>query len=94
LHPFPDEPVIIPLGLLKYNPIKFFGAYFFGKLAIAVAGAFLGNVIETSIAGWISFELTVVFSIIITIVITLILLKVDVRKLAEDSLIGLTIKPS
>lgn len=40
--PLPDEPVVIPLGLMKYSPAKFFTAYFLGKLTIAVAGAFLG----------------------------------------------------
>jgi len=41
--PLPDEPVVIPLGLMKYSPVKFFSAYFLGKLTIAVAGAFIGQ---------------------------------------------------
>jgi membrane protein YqaA with SNARE-associated domain len=41
--PIPDEPVVIPLGLLKYSPVKFFSAFFMGKLSITVVGAFLGS---------------------------------------------------
>lgn len=78
--PIPDEPIVIPVGLMKYNPVKFFGAYFFGKLAIGVAGAFLGNVIETSVAGWLSQEGMIVVSVAFTIIITVILLKVDLGK--------------
>jgi len=37
--PIPDEPVVIPLGLLKYSPVKFFSAFFMGKLSITVVGA-------------------------------------------------------
>jgi membrane protein YqaA with SNARE-associated domain len=29
--PIPDEPIIIPLGLMKYSPTKFFVSYFLGK---------------------------------------------------------------
>jgi len=39
--PIPDEPVVIPLGLMKYSLAKFFTAFFLGKLSITVAGAFL-----------------------------------------------------
>ncbi len=81
--PLPDEPVVIPLGLLKYNPAKFFTAYFLGKLTIAVAGAFIGQEASNLFSGWLSPELMVVTSIILTVLITVILLKVDLRKLAE-----------
>ena len=81
--PIPDEPIVIPLGLMRYNPIKFFVAYFSGKLAIAVAGAFLGNIIETAVASWLSFELTVIFSVVLTVIITIILLKIDVDEIIQ-----------
>jgi membrane protein YqaA with SNARE-associated domain len=41
--PIPDAPIVIPLGLTKYSPYKFFSAYFMGKLVITTAGAFLGS---------------------------------------------------
>lgn len=81
--PIPDEPVVIPLGLMKYNPVKFFSAYFLGKLTIAVAGAFLGGWVEANFSGLLSTESMVIISIVLTVVITVILFKVDVDKYAE-----------
>jgi hypothetical protein len=69
--------------LMKYSIPKFFTAYFLGKLTIAVAGALLGNVIETSFAGLLNSTSMIVVSIVLTVVITVILLKVDFGKLAE-----------
>jgi membrane protein DedA with SNARE-associated domain len=81
--PIPDEPVIIPLGLLKYSPVKFFSAFFFGKLSITVVGAFLGGWTKSTFSEWLSPEAMIALSIVLTIVVTVILLKVDVGKLAE-----------
>lgn len=81
--PIPDEPVVIPLGLMKYSPVKFFTAYFLGKLSITVAGAFIGNKAEGYFSAWLSPEAMVVISIVLTVVITIILLKVDLGKLTE-----------
>lgn len=81
--PIPDEPIVIPLGLMKYSPAKFFLAYFLGKLSITVAGAFLGNLSGNIFSAWFSTEAMVVISIVLTIVVTVILLKVDLGKLAE-----------
>ncbi len=88
--PIPDEPIVIPLGLMKYSPAKFFTAYFLGKLSITVIGAFLGSWAGGFLEGWFSpettFILSVVVSVILTIIITIILLKVDVDKLAQKYL--------
>ena len=88
--PLPDEPVVIPLGLMKYSPTKFFSAYFLGKLTIAVAGAFIGQEANNLFSGWLSpdqiFVASIVVSIILTVAITVILLKVDLGKLAEKYL--------
>jgi len=81
--PLPDEPIVIPLGLLKYNPAKFYIAYFLGKLSITIIGAYLGKFGQQFIAPWMSPEILIVVSIILTIVITFALLKVDVTKIAE-----------
>lgn len=81
--PLPDEPVVIPLGLLKYSPVKFYVVYFAGKLSITVIGAYLARVSEEILAPWMSQEALMVASIILTIVVTIILLKVDVGKIAE-----------
>jgi membrane protein DedA with SNARE-associated domain len=84
--PLPDEPVVIPLGLLKYNPVKFFVAYFAGKLSITVAGAYLGRFGQDLLAPIMSQEALTIISIVLTIVITIILLKVDVEGLARKIL--------
>jgi membrane protein DedA with SNARE-associated domain len=84
--PIPDEPIVIPLGLMKYSPAKFFTAFFLGKLSITIVGAFLGAWGGKALSEWLSPELTVVLSIVLTVVVTVILLKVDVGKLAEKYL--------
>jgi membrane protein DedA with SNARE-associated domain len=88
--PIPDEPIVIPLGLMKYSPPKFFLSYFLGKLSITVAGAFLGNIAGDFLGNWFSpeasFIISIVVSIILTVIITIIILKVDFGKLAESFL--------
>ncbi len=81
--PIPDEPIVIPLGLMKYSPIKFFTAYFLGKLTIGIGGAFFGAWTGSALSEWLSPELMVALSIILTIVVTIILFKVDFGKLAQ-----------
>ena len=85
--PLPDEPVVIPLGLMKYSPVKFFGAYFLGKLTIAVAGAFLGNFAGDFLSAWFTptqtLILSIVVSVVLTVVITIALFKVDWEKLQK-----------
>jgi len=83
VSPVPDEPVVIPLGLMKYNPLKFFVVFFLGKLVIGVLGAFLGSWAKNTFSEWFSPEVTIALSIILTIVVTIVLLKVDVGKLSE-----------
>jgi len=84
--PIPDEPVVIPLGLMKYNPMKFFTAFFLGKLSITVLGAFLGSWTRHTFSEWFSPEAVIVLSIALTVAVTVILLKVDLSKLAEKLL--------
>jgi membrane protein DedA with SNARE-associated domain len=90
--PIPDEPIVIPLGLMKYSPAKFFAAYFLGKLSITVVGVFLGGWVGDVAESWFglstetTFILSIVVSIILTIIITVIILKVDVDKLAQKYL--------
>jgi uncharacterized membrane protein YdjX (TVP38/TMEM64 family) len=92
--PIPDEPVVIPLGLMKYSPIKFFTAFFLGKLTITIAGAFLGAWTKMAFAEWLSPEVMVILSIALTISITVILLKVDLGKIVERILARFRNKPS
>ena len=84
--PIPDEPIVIPLGLMKYSPVKFFTAYFLGKLTIGIAGAFLGSFALDLFSGVLSQTAMIILSIALTITVTVILLKFDLGKLAENSL--------
>ncbi len=81
--PIPDDPIVIPLGLTKYSPYKFFTAFFSGKLIITITGAFLGSWTEQRFAEWLTPEATIAVSVVLTIIITVVLLKVDLGKLAE-----------
>ena len=81
--PIPDEPVVIPLGLMKYNPAKFLLAFFLGKISITIIGAYIGNWSESLFSSILSQEAMITFSVILTIVITVILLKLDVRGILE-----------
>jgi membrane protein DedA with SNARE-associated domain len=78
--PIPDEPVVIPLGLMKYNPAKFFSAYFLGKITITLTGAFLGSWTETFFSTWLSQEVMIALSIVLTVIVTIFMFKVDVGK--------------
>jgi membrane protein DedA with SNARE-associated domain len=81
--PLPDEPVIIPLGLIRYNPAKLLLAYFAGKLIIGIAGAYLGRFYHEVFVSTINDQLLMIISIAVTIVITIALLRIDFQKLAE-----------
>lgn len=81
--PIPDEPVVIPLGLMKYSPFKFFSAFFSGKILITVLGAFLGSWTKSALSEWLNPEVTIALSIILTIIVTIVLLKVDVGSLFD-----------
>ncbi len=41
--PFPDDPIIVYVAFTKYNVVKAFSAYFFGKVLVTIAGAFIGG---------------------------------------------------
>jgi len=84
--PIPDEPIVIPLGLLKYSPAKFFTSYFLGKITITMAGVFLGSWVETNFSSLFNPLEMVAISIAMTIIITVIMFKVDVGKIAEKIL--------
>ena len=82
--PIPDEPVVIPLGLMKYSPAKFFLSYFLGKITITIAGAFLGGWVEANFSSSLSPVEMMAISIVLTVVITVLMFKVDVGKEADN----------
>jgi membrane protein DedA with SNARE-associated domain len=84
--PVPDEPVVIPLGLMKYNPAKFFTSFFLGKLVITIPGAFIGSFAGDYLSGYLPDWALPVASIILTVIITAVLLKYDLSKIAAKLL--------
>jgi membrane protein DedA with SNARE-associated domain len=84
--PIPDEPVVIPLGLLKYSPVKFFLAFFAGKLSITIIGAYIGKTSSKLLAPMISPEMLMITSITLTVLITIVLLKIDMENIVNKIL--------
>jgi len=81
--PIPDEPLVIPLGLMKYSPVRFFTAFFLGKVSITIVGAFLGTWTESVLSPLLSREAMIILSVILTVIMTIVLLKVDIGKIIE-----------
>ena len=81
--PIPDEPVIVPLGLIRYSPIKFCVAYFLGKLSITLLGAFLGKAGQELLSSVASPFTLAIASIILTIIVTIAMFKIDVEALVK-----------
>ncbi len=73
--PIPDDPIVIPLGLARYNPLKFFLAYFTGKATITIAGAYFGKQFGLTLDEYLGQEATIIISIILTVIITIIIMK-------------------
>ncbi|MFW9982124.1 MAG: VTT domain-containing protein [Candidatus Thorarchaeota archaeon] len=69
--PVPDDPLIVYVGLAKYNSAKFIISYFIGKVAVTLVGAFIG--FET--ANYFESTPIVLASIALTAIITGILFK-------------------
>lgn len=69
--PVPDDPLIVYLGLTKYNVPKFIASYFIGKVAVTLAGALIGDAVA------LQFESMpiVLASVALTAIITGILFK-------------------
>jgi len=84
LTPVPDDPVIIPLGLMKYSPARFAVFYFSGKLVVTWIGAFLGGFGEQLLSGYLNQAVLVIISIVLTVAITLVLLKINLSQIVES----------
>ncbi|MFH0749066.1 MAG: VTT domain-containing protein [Candidatus Bathyarchaeota archaeon] len=80
ISPVPDDPVIIPLGLMRYNPLKFFTAYFTGKIIVTVFGVYIGQSFGLTIEGILGETLTIVISVVSTIIIIILMTQPDIRK--------------
>lgn len=75
--PIPDDPIVIPLGMTRYSPAKFFAAYMFGKAIISVAGAFLGRQSAAAFEAVFPSNEYIVVTAVASIAIASILIKAD-----------------
>ncbi len=78
--PLPDDVLYIPVGVLKYSPIKFFIACFMGKIVItsivALSGEFINFVMSPVYA--------TILSIVVTIIVLLLMRKIDWETLVKN----------
>ncbi len=73
--PVPDDPLIVYVGLTRYNPVKFTVSYFIGKVAVTIAGAIIALFGLTLGGGFFESMPIGVASIALTAIITGILFK-------------------
>jgi len=86
LLPLPDDLLLIPLGMMKYDVRKTFIAMLLGKtimcLSLAYAGAFSFNYLKDVFAGGGMFS--GVISVILLVAIIVAMLKIDWVKMLEE----------
>ncbi len=73
--PIPDDPLIVYVGLTRYNTVKFTVSYFVGKVAVTIAGAIIALFGLALGGGFFESMPIVVASIALTVIITGILFK-------------------
>lgn len=80
--PIPDDPIVIPLGLARYSPIKFFVAYLLGKALISIGGAYLGQRAALTFENFLPTTEYTALTVVLSIVIVVVLVKVDLSAVA------------
>ncbi|NHI88654.1 MAG: hypothetical protein EAX87_03965 [Candidatus Thorarchaeota archaeon] len=84
--PIPDDPLIVYVGLTKYNTTKFILSYFTGKVAVTIAGALIALLGLSFGGGFFESTPIVVASIALTAIITGILFKRKTEGAESDML--------
>lgn len=79
--PIPDDPVVIPLGMTRYSPVKFFVPYFVGKTLVSVAGAFLGRQSALTFRAALPSNEYVIVTAVASVLIASVLIKADLPAL-------------
>ena len=69
--PFPDDPIIVYVGLTKYNVAKFLISYYLGKVTVTIAGAYIGH----EIGSYFEPLPVIIGSIALTLIITFFLVR-------------------
>ena len=94
--PVPDDPLIVYVGLTRYNTVKFLVSYFTGKVAVTISGAIIALFGLALGGGFFESMPIVVASIALTAIITGILFKRKtegqesdmLQEILEDELTG------
>jgi len=81
--PIPDDPVVIPLGMTRYSPVKFFAAYFLGKALVSIAGAYLGRQSALGLQGLFPSNEYIVVTAVASLLIASVLVIADLPALAS-----------
>jgi membrane protein YqaA with SNARE-associated domain len=84
--PVPDDPLIVYVGLTKYNTTKFVISYFTGKVAVTIAGALIALWGLSVGGGFLESSPIIVASIALTAIITGILFKRKTEGTQSDML--------
>lgn len=79
--PIPDDPVVVPLGMMKYGVVKFFAPYFLGKVTLTIAGAYIARMGVLTFNQIFGAPEYIVAGAILSIAVASVLLKVDLGKL-------------
>ncbi len=83
--PLPDDVLYVPLGLSRYNPVKFFIALFIGKTIITGASVLLGIAFGYSLGDASSNLFSIPVLLAVTILLTYIVVKIDWVDVAEKA---------
>jgi membrane protein DedA with SNARE-associated domain len=75
--PVPDEPIVIPMGLMKYSLGKFFSIFFVGKMIIALCGAYAGQYLVSVLSAYFSDWVVIAMTAVFTVAVTIVMVKVD-----------------
>lgn len=81
--PIPDDPVVIPLGIARYPPVKFFIAYLMGKILVSVAGAYLGRQSALTFQTVLPSNEYIILTAVASILIASVLIKADLPALTS-----------
>ena len=71
----PDDPVIFSLGLMKYNPYKFFVVFFIGRALLTISSAYLGHFLGHGLLAVLSEWQLAALSAAVLVIIIFVLLR-------------------
>ncbi len=77
--PIPDDPVVIPLGMVKYGAAKFFVPYFLGKVTLTIMGAYVARFGAITLNELFGAPEYVVATAILSVIVAYVVINVDLE---------------